>query len=161
MKINIDFRLLDISLELGALEDYLDTIERQIDHIRESDKLLLEAAIKEQNLKTDDPEWLEVHQNYEHRIDFLLPHFFRGPFLISLYAVYETAVTEIARLIQKRQSQAIALGEIRADDFLNQAKKYYKHILHFDLCDDNAAWQQIIMFSQIRNALAHTNGRHR
>lgn len=159
MKINIDFRLLDVALELGALEDYLETIERQIDHIRKSEKLLLDAAIRKQNLNSDDPEWHEVHQSYDHRIEFLLPRFFRGPFLVSLYAVYETAVTEIARLIQKSQGQAIALGDIRGADFLDQAKKYYKHILHFELCDDNAAWQQIIMLSQIRNAIAHTNGR--
>ena len=159
MKINIDFRLLDVALELSALEDYLETIERQIDHIRKSEKLLLDAAIRKQNLNADDPEWHEVLDPYEHRIEFLLPRFFRCPFLVSLYAVYETAVTEIARLIQKSQGQAIALSDIRGADFLDQAKKYYKHILHFELCDDNAEWQQIIMLSQIRNAIAHTNGR--
>jgi len=122
MKINLDFRLLDVSLELHALEEYLDTIEKQIENINKSEELILEAAKSEDNLTPDDPEWHEAHQIYYQRIDFLIPRFFRGPYLVSLYAVYETAVTEIARLIQKGQEQSLSLNDIRADDFLDRAK---------------------------------------
>ena len=159
MNIDFDFRLLDVSLELYALEDFLETMEKQIDLISNIEKIKLEDAIRKHNLNPDGWDYVEAKQNYEDRIEFLLPRFFRGPFLVSLYAVYEAAVTEIAHLIQKRKGQAIALGDIRGNDFLDQAKKYYRHILQFELCDNNAAWQQIIMLSEIRNAIAHTNGR--
>lgn len=56
-KINLDFRLLDVSLELHALEEYLETMEKQINHIAASEKLILEAAIRKQNITPDDPEW--------------------------------------------------------------------------------------------------------
>jgi hypothetical protein len=159
VKINVDFRLLDVSLELHALEEYLETMEKQIDLLTASEKLNLEAAIRKQNITPDDPEWQFEHQNYDHRVDFLLPRFFRGPFLVSLYAVYEASVTEIARLIQKAQGKAISIDDLRGDDFLDRAKKYYTHVLSFDLCTDNSAWQQIRMLSEVRNAIAHTNGR--
>ncbi|RZB33605.1 MAG: hypothetical protein SRB2_03871 [Desulfobacteraceae bacterium Eth-SRB2] len=159
MKIDMDFRLLDVSLELHALEEYLETIEKQIDHIKESEKLIIDAAIRREGITPDDPEWHFEHQTYDHRMEFLLPRFFRGPFIVSLYAVYEAAVTEIARLIQKAQGQAISIDDLRGEDFLDRAKKYYKHILHFELCSDNSIWQQIMMLSEIRNAIAHTNGR--
>lgn len=159
VKINIDFRLLDVSMELKALEDYLETMEKQIDHIAASEKLILEAAIREQNIRPSDPEWHFEHQDYYHRVEFLFPRFFRGPFLVSLYAVYEVSVTEIARLLQKEQGKAISIDDLRGDDFLDRAKKYYKHILNFELCTDNEAWQQIKMLSEVRNAIAHTNGR--
>jgi hypothetical protein len=159
VKINVDFRLLDVALELQALEEYLETMEKQIDHIASSEKLILEAAIRKQNVTPDDPDWHFEHQNYDHRVEFLLPRFFRGPFLVSFYAVYEASVTEIARLLQKGQSRAISIDDLRGHDFLDRAKKYYKHILNFELCADHTAWQQIKMLSEIRNAIAHTNGR--
>lgn len=159
VKINVDFRLLDVSLELHALEEYLETMEKQIDHIAASEKLILDAAIRNQNITPDDPEWQFEHQNYDHRVEFLLPRFFRGPFLVSLYAVYEASVIEIARLLQKAQGKAISIDDLRGADFLDRAKKYYKHILDFKLCTDNSAWEQIKMLSEVRNAIAHTNGR--
>jgi hypothetical protein len=61
--------------------------------------------------------------------------------------------------IQKGQGKAISIDDLRGDDFLDRAKKYYKHILTFELCADNSAWQQIKMLSEVRNAIAHTNGR--
>jgi hypothetical protein len=159
VKINVDFRLLDVSLELHALEEYLETMEKQIDHIAASEKLILEAAIRKQSITPDDPEWHFEHQDYDHRVEFLLPRFFRGPFLVSLYAVYEASVTEIARLLQKGQGRGVSIDDLRGDDFLDRAKKYYKHILNFQLCADISAWQQIKMLSEVRNAIAHTNGR--
>ncbi len=137
----------------------MELIERHIEHVQKSEKLILDAAIGKENLTPDDPEWDMVHQAYYHKIELFLPRFFRCPFLVSLYAVYESAVTEIARLIQEKQGLAISLDDIKADGFLDQAKKYYKHILRFELCKDNSAWQQITMLSQLRNAFAHTNGR--
>jgi hypothetical protein len=128
VKIDIDFRLLDVSLELQSLEEYLETMENQISQIVSAEKLILDSALKKQNITPEDPEWHFEHQKYDHRVEFLLPRFFRGAFLVSLYAVYEASVTEIARLIQKGQSQAIAIDDIRGDDFLDRAKKYYKHL---------------------------------
>lgn len=159
VKINIDFRLLDVSLELSALKEYLETLEKQIEHIKKSEQEVLDATIRKKNITPDDPDLQFEYQLYDHRMEFLLPRFFRGPFLVSLYAVYESAVTEIARLIQNAQGQAISIDDLRGEDFLDRAKKYYRHVLHFELCTDNATWQQIKMLSELRNAIAHTNGR--
>jgi len=159
VQLNIDFRLFDVSLELHALQDYLETMEKQIVHIQESERIILDETIMGQNISPDNPEWLFEHQAYDHRINFLLPRFFRGPFLVSLYAVYESAVTEISRHIQNSLCLSVSINDIRGDNFLSCANKYYKHILDFDLFCDNSAWHQIIMLSEIRNAIAHTNGR--
>lgn len=159
MKIDFDFRLLDVSLELHALGTYLETMEKQIDLIAEDEKRNLEQAILNQNVTPDDPEWDIEQQYYEDRVDFLLPRFFRSPYLVSLYAVYEVSVMEIAKLIQKGQGQSISINDIRGKNFLDRASKYYKHILNFELCTNNLAWQQLKMLSEVRNAIAHTNGR--
>jgi hypothetical protein len=160
-KINLsqfDFRLLEVSGELYALEDHLRLIEGEIGRIEKDERLRVDAYIKKEGLCPDDPEWNAALQEYEHHIDFLLPRFFRGPFLVGLYAVYESAVTEIARLIQEKKGQKITIKDLKGD-FLERAKKYYKHILEFDLYSEQKAWHRVKMLSELRNAFAHVNGR--
>ena len=77
---------------------------------------------------------------------------------MSLYAVLETSVIEIARLIQQTQKQGIAINDLRGD-FLERAKKYYKNVLKFELCSDDNAWQRIKILAEVRHAIAHANGR--
>ena len=77
---------------------------------------------------------------------------------MTLYAVYESAVIEIAKLMQQKLSQGISIKDLKGD-FLERAKKYYKHILKFDLYTDDKAWLQVRMLAELRNAFAHVNGR--
>ena len=77
---------------------------------------------------------------------------------MSVYAAYESIVTEIADLIRDRQSQEITIKDLRGD-FLQQAKKYYQHILRFELCPHEETWVQIRMLRDLRHAYAHANGR--
>lgn len=154
---HIDFRLLDASLELHALEDHLQRIESHMKDFQETKRRKIETQIREEGLCSDDPEWHIAWQGYDYCID-QLPRFFRGPFLVILYAVYESIVTEISRLIQTKQSQKIAINDLRGD-FLERAKKYYKHILQFELYSEEEIWEQVKMLSELRNAFAHANGR--
>ena len=153
----IDFRLLDASIELDALEEHLQLIENQMELIQKTARREFDTYIREKHLRSEDPEWHIAWHKYDYRID-QLPRFFRGTFLVVLYAAYESIVTEIARLIQDKQSQNIKINDLKGD-FLERAKKYYKHILKFDLYSDEKVWQHVRMLSILRNAFAHANGR--
>ncbi len=158
MKIGkIDCRLLDASIELDALEEHLRLIENQMEDIERTERNKTEAYIRKEGLCPNDPEWQIAWQKYDCRID-QLPRFFRGTFLVVLYAAYESIVTEVGHLIQDKQSQKKKINDLKGD-FLERAKKYYKHILKFDLYSEEKVWQQIRMLSTLRNAFAHANGR--
>ena len=154
-----DFRLLDISIEIYALKSHFDTIEKQIDYIETHDREIVEKTIEEEELNSDTPEWHELVQEYEHKVHVELPRFFRNPFLVSLYSTYETAIIEIAGKIQKKKELKLSIKDINARSFLEQAKKYYKHVLDFPLFEDNNNWAKIRVLSDLRNAISHTNGR--
>lgn len=87
-----------------------------------------------------------------------MPRFFWGAFIVSLYAVLEASIIEIARLLQKAQNQGIAITDLRGD-FLERANKYYKHVLNFELCSDDKTWQRIKHLASVRHSIAHANGR--
>ena len=158
MKIDVDFRLLDVSLELHALEDHYELIEKQIMHLSHVEKETLDEYREKENLTPEDPEWDFARQEFDRKVEFLLPRFFWGAFIVSLYAVFETSVIEIASLMQKSMKQGIAINDLRGD-FLKRSKKYYKNILNFELCRNNKDWQHIRNLTDIRHAVAHANGR--
>lgn len=158
MKLDLDFRLLDISLEVYALENHLQLIKTQILHLRTIENKALEEYIKKEKLELDIPEQNILRQECEYKIEVLIPRFFWGAFLVALYAVYETAITEIAKLIQTSQKQEVSMNDLKGG-LLKRAKKYYKNILTFNLCDCTKTWQRIEMLAELRNAIAHVNGR--
>lgn len=158
MGLQVDFRLADVSLELHALEDHFDLIEKQLAHLVKSEQATLAEYYKKYKLTPEDAEWHLAWQECDQKVEFLLPRFFWGSFIVTLYAVYETGVTEIAKLIQKTKKEEIGINDLRYD-FLERAKKYYKSILKFELCTDENTWQRIKMLSTLRHAIAHANGR--
>lgn len=164
----VDFRLLDASLEMKVLEAHLNLVEEQIQIERKSAKTKLDAEIKKLSVSLQESEpgdqdgWLGEIQlaedEYRYHVGFVLPRALRSPFLVSLYSVYESTVTEIANLMQRKVGQKISLDDLRGN-FLDRAKKYYEHILQFPLSQDKRAWERLVILSCLRNAVAHANGR--
>jgi hypothetical protein len=155
----IDFRLLDIDLELSALNYHLDLLEKQIRNIQAFERLSLEKRIKKLGYTPADPEWQIVQSEFDYTIEFWVPRVFRAPFIVSLYAVYESGVTEIANLIQKKKKIESSITDKNRHFNLDRAKDYYNDIVEFMLYSDDVAWERIKMLSVIRHAFAHANGR--
>jgi hypothetical protein len=154
--------LLTASVEVFAIDDYYAELENQIEAIQKTQSLKIDALIRQENLTPEDAEWHIAYQEYSHLVDFLLPRFFRGTFLVSLYALYESVVTEIAGLICKKQPRLKSLSAFKRKErlsFLEKARKYYAEVLKIELCPDGTTWDRLQMLSALRNAFAHTNGR--
>lgn len=156
--LHLDFRLVDVSGEVYALEDHLELIEQQLTDIEKQERIALRLKQEAEGLHPDDLEWHMLSQEFYDRVNVLLPRALRGPFIVSLFAVYESAVTEIASLIQQKKKKGIALRDIRGD-FLTRAKRYYRHVLDFDLCPDQKVWNRVRMIEDLRHILVHANGR--
>jgi hypothetical protein len=156
--IRIDFRLVDITMELQALEDHIHLIEMQISDLSKSKQLELDKYLAQGKWTPEDFEWDEAKHEYYDMVEFLLPRFFWGSFIVSLYAVYEAAVTEIARLIQGNKAEILAMNDLKGN-FLERAGKYYKSVLNFELCNNDETWERIKVLVELRNAIAHANGR--
>ncbi len=149
-----DFRLIEVEIELRRLQEQLEHIEEQIERGQER---------AEEELAPDTPfeneaDWAMRWRQYYYEIDVILPRIWRSPFLVSMFSVYEAAVTEVAGLVQKKQGQQNGLDDHRGN-FLKRAEKYFKEILEFKLLANNERWEQLKILSELRNVVAHTNGR--
>jgi hypothetical protein len=154
--------LLESSCEVYAVQDYYESLENQIDRVQRTLKLKLDTQLKTQKLTPDDPEWYKAIQEYDHWVDLLLPRFFRGPFLVSLYALYESIVAEVAITIETLNPKLCSFQSFKKKrhlNFLEVSSQYYAEVLQIDLCPDANTWKQLIVLMKFRHAIAHGNGR--
>ncbi|MGZ8096705.1 MAG: hypothetical protein ACXWUD_10750 [Methylosarcina sp.] len=157
MKLNLDLRLIDIELELSALNDQFSIIESHIERlIKEKHKKLEEQRINGAFKHEDDliTELEIVH----HNIDIHFPRVFWSPFIVSVHSVFEASILEVAEELQRKKGIGISINDLNGS-LLDKFKKYFDHILNFQLVTDNEQWRVLKELSIVRNAVAHANGR--
>jgi len=163
--LDLDDPLLEATCEIYAIDDYYKALEDQIAHTQQIQKSQLDNYLTQQKLTPDDIEWDEATSNYDQLIDHLIPRFFRGPFLISLYALYESIVSEIATAIRTMNPRLKSFSSFKkkkrkkGQSYIEIARDYYAEELGTVLCPDISMWEQLIILSKLRNAVAHANGR--
>jgi len=158
MIIPVDLRLIEVSFALDALDDYLELLEKEIERLEKIARAEKDSVFSKKGLSWNDPERQRADEDYYYKVDYLFPFFFRGPFLVSLYALYESSITEIAQLINNKQKNVISLDDLRGS-FLERSNKYFKSIIGLKLYNNNDEWQRIQMLSELRHTVVHANGR--
>lgn len=157
-KINLDLRFTEVFYELGALQQYLDSFENQLPIIAKQEEKKVYTRIRNEKLKHDPAEREEILKELYDLTEEVLPRFFRGSILVTLWAIFESAITDIAKEIRDQQNQPLTINDIRGD-FLERAKKYFNHVIDFPLGTNDKQWKRIRMLKVFRNAIAHGNGR--
>ncbi|MCD4811360.1 hypothetical protein K8R14_02000 [bacterium] len=160
--LDLDDPLLEASCEIYAIDDYYKALEDQIEHAQQIQKSQMNNYLTQHKITPDDFAWHEATSKYDQLIDDLIPRFFRGPFLISLYALYESIVSEIATAISTLNPHMKSFSSFRKKknlSFIESARVYYAEVLGNELCPDATIWEQLIILSKLRNAVAHANGR--
>lgn len=149
----VDFRFIEIFHELCALEDYMNSVEAQLPELIENEK---KKAFD--NRPKDPFEWQEKEKELYELIEDVLPRFFRNPIVVTLWAVFESAIIEIAREIKDQVTVPITLDDINGD-FLKKTNQYFNYIVKFPIDVRGRSWQQLRKLHLLRNAIAHGNGR--
>ena len=158
MKINIGIRYghLIILLELEAFEKYINRLERVMKYLCDQEPLRTSHILR----RLQDPIDKDLEENAlsEFQVN-IIPRFFRNPALVSLYAIWETAVIEIASDLRQLKREPTQLADIKKGSLLDKSKKYFNEVLKVSLCSDSRSLEQLEMLGVIRNAIAHCNGR--
>lgn len=161
VKIHLDLRLIEIEYELWALGEFLNYMEPQIAHLADQDRVQTFAKLREAGWEHDETEVQLAIQELSERHDYVIPRFMRGPFIVALWACYEAAVSEIAVYRKRQQGATLDLRELRGDNFLTRARRYFDAVLDSALELDEARYHRLADLLAVRNALAHANGQRR
>jgi hypothetical protein len=150
----VELRFIEFFYELNVLERYLESFEEQLPVIAQQEEQKTYLRLRDEtDLAVED----EAFRELEYLNEEVLPRFFRGAILVTLWAIFESALTDIATEIRDQQSQTLTLRDIRGD-FLERVKKYFNHVLNFPLKTNDKNWISIRMLKVLRNALARGNG---
>jgi hypothetical protein len=161
MNTRIAFGLIGISSDLAILEAHLELIEEQEEGMRQlAEDIRHDLLENKSSFDQDDRQaWSQFAEGvYDDYVEFRLPRIVYYPFLVSLYVVYESAVTEIASLVQEKSGTDESLANTKGKDFLDRANKFFRITLKYELSQSNQTWERMRILTEIRNAIAHANG---
>lgn len=155
---DFDFRFVELFHELYALEEYMESVKSQLPDLIKKEEKKAYDSLREKGYEDDPIERQQVQQQLYELIEEVLPRYFLGPILITLWAIFESAILEVAKEVKDQQSHMISISDINGD-FLERTNKYFNHILQLPINTRDKAWQHLRMLYVLRNALAHANGR--
>ncbi|MGI9175843.1 MAG: hypothetical protein ACR2GR_11050 [Rhodothermales bacterium] len=89
----------------------------------------------------------------------VLPRLLVNPFVFSLWALYERLIIDLAELIRDEKQASLALGDIKGKYLIDRIEKYFTYVLDFPLGYTEELKSKLSLLGQLRNAIAHGNGR--
>jgi regulator of replication initiation timing len=157
--IHVDFRFVDLDFELSSLEKHRQILEEQLTFVKEQERVRLRARLMSPELEMENAERQLAHEEVNVLVEEMLPRFFRGPYLVALWALFESGVIEIADYLAKAKQLLLRLRDIRGRDPKDQWNKYYTQIAGYPLDFTDPTWKRLEELRQVRHVLVHANGR--
>ena len=158
-KIHVDFRFVDLEHELWSLGKYRELFEEQLSFLKDQERVRLRARLSSAESEMDDAERQFASEQVDVLVEEVLPRFFRGPYLIALWALFESGIIELADYLAQRKQLSLKLRDIRGRDPIEQWNKYFTHVVNYPLGVAESTWQRLDELRQVRHVLAHANGR--
>ena len=153
-----DIRFVELFHELYALEQYMDSVESQLPDLIKKEEENAYSRLRQKGYENDSFERDQIRQQLYALIEEVLPRYFFSSILVTLWAIFESGIIEIAKEVKDQQNQVVKLNDIKGN-LLERANKYFNHIIKIPIETGDSAWQYLRMFYLLRNAIAHANGR--
>lgn len=155
----MDFRFVELDHEVTSLATYREILEEQLTIRKDQERLRLRARLMSPESEMDDAERQFANEEVNILVEEILPRFFRGPYLIALWALFESGIIEVADFIAMTKPLSLKLRDIRGRGPKDQWNKYFTHIASYPLGFTDCTWERLEELRQVRNVLAHANGR--
>lgn len=149
-----DLRFTEIENELGNLFEWLELLENNLPRlIQDGTKRILD------DYESDDPADQAVCYYLEAQLkEGVTTRFLIASPLLAAWAIYETAVSELAGYVRKKKEVVLKINNLQGS-FLEKARLYFDEVLRFDLHPIGTDWDRLKRIAALRHAFAHANGR--
>ena len=141
----IDMRFVELRAEIRKTLEYLAFVEEQLESAskRAEDKLSHVA---------DEDSCRIATQDFDCQLDHFAHRFVRGTYLITLWAVFESGIGEIAKLVGSEKSSKLSLRDINGRSPRERITKFFEKVLCYDIGIGDDAWRELELISSVRNA---------
>ena len=159
LDLDISFPGISFGYESWALESYLKVLEDQIDHARAQYRLRAEHELETQKKELEQYEYSSRLQEIDEAADAQIPRFFRVGAVVSIWGLFESFVTDFAIYVGKRENVGLSFKDIRGANFRSQIEKYFEKVLRIPVPWSQEERERLGQLQDLRNVLAHRNGR--
>jgi hypothetical protein len=159
--LNVDLSYPGISFgyESWALDSYLKVLEDQISHARDQYRLRAERELEKTKAELGREEYWSKLTQIEDAAEKEIPRFFRIGALIPIWGLCESFLSDFATWVGKRENAKLSFRDVRAPNFRAQIEKYFEGVLHIDLPWSSEEKERLGHLQELRNFVAHRNGR--
>jgi hypothetical protein len=159
--LNLDLSYPGISFgyESWALDSYLQVLEHQISHARDQYRLRAERELEQSKEKLAREEYWSKLSQIEDAAEKQIPRFFRIGALIPIWGLFESFLSDFSLWVGKQEAAGVSFRDIRAQNFRGQIEKYFEGILRIDLPWSAEERERLGHLQELRNFIAHRNGR--
>ena len=127
--------------------------------LKDQERERLRARLMSPESEMDEAERQFSHEEVELLMAEILPRFFRGPYPIALWALFESSIIEVADFLAETKQLSLRLRDIRGSGPKDQWNKCYAHVAGYPLGFGESTWERLEELRQVRHVLAHANGR--
>lgn len=141
------------------MEQYLHVIEEHLPGVIDQLRLRAETNLAKRAQNMEEGEMNMRRQDIEEVAKTIIPRFFWGPTIVSLWALYESSVGDLAAYAQKHEDAKSSLKDIKRGNFRKKTEKYFAGVLGFNFGIDQARSEKLRIIQEFRNLFAHDGGR--
>jgi len=139
--------------EISTVAEYLRLLDINIPTIvkKESDRIWTE-------LDEEDETERSLGNDLEEQLSLgLTTQLLTGGTLVAIWGLYETVVSNCAKALRNKQGAGLRMRDLKGS-FQESARKYFDHVLKFDLHPSGTDWNRLKTIATIRHVFAHANG---
>lgn len=153
-----DFPALGISVRFGAVERYLKLLLEFVPHVQDQTLVRFKAEMdrKSSSLSIDD--FVGELERVKSEIENLIPASFYGSFIVVLYAALESAISDVADYVKKKESAQLSLSDLREANSLKRLSLYLETLMKQPLNSPASVMDFLQQLQLVRNVIAHANG---
>jgi hypothetical protein len=158
-RLDMSFPGFSFGYESWALSTYLEVLDEHISFASEQYKLRAKRELEKDADMYPSNETAHEYSEIEEAAEFQIPRYFRIGALIPIWGLFESFVSDVARYTMNRESNSLTLREIRAPNFRSQVEKYFEDVLNIALPWSAEQRNSVGALQEVRNIIAHRNGR--
>lgn len=159
LKDNLLYPGITLEYETWVLKIYLDLIEEHAAIAKDQYKLREKQDLKRLRSYYTKEQLNGREHSINHIAETIIPLYFLNTAVIPIWSQFESFVEVLANYVHQNEKIELKIKDIRADNIILQASKYFKVTLNVELPWSEKDKNELLKLKELRNAVAHDNGR--
>jgi len=145
--------------ESWALGMYLQVLDEHLPFAQDQYRLRSKRELEKQSQELLPEEMAQEASEIDEAAETQIPRFFRIGALIPIWGLFESFVSDIVGYTGRKEGVGLSLRDIRAPNLRKQVEKYFEGVLRINLPWSEDERARLGYLQELRNLIAHRNGR--